>query len=168
MDSKEKLNKQISEAAWNVFYTYIAHWNIVERLKNQQSVIKVLEIVLLALTTAGIIATLSRGISWLSWLSGLCSAGALFLNLYSLHFNLPDKIKAHTDAANELWDVREDYKSLLVDFNDLAIDDIRKMRNDLTNRTSHINKKYPGTDEKSFEKAKENKARYIFEKGEAE
>lgn len=163
-----KLRKQITDAAGNVFYTQIAHWIIVNRLKKWNTVLKVSQIVLTAATTAGLIATISSGVSWLSWLSGFCSAAALFLNLYSLHFKLPDQIKEHTAAANELWDVREGYKSLLVDFADLPVEEIRKKRDELIDKVSQINKKYPGTDNKSFKKAQKIKQDYIFDEGEAE
>lgn len=84
-----------------------------------------------------------------------------------LSFNLPDKIKAHTDAANELWDVREAYKSLLNDLDDLELDQIRENRDALTERVSQINKKYPGTDGKSFKQAQADIGKYQFEDGEA-
>ena len=69
-----------------------------------------------------------------------------------LNFNVSDDIKKHTDAANELWDVREAYKSLLVDFDALTDEEIRSKRDTLIAEISRINKAYPGTDEKSFAK----------------
>lgn len=83
-----------------------------------------------------------------------------------LNFNLPDNIKSHTDAANELWDVRETYKSLMIDLDDLELDEIRIKRDALIERVSQINKKYPGTDDKSFKQAQADIAKYQFEDGE--
>ena len=107
------------------------------------------------------------GISALSWIGGATSAIALGLNLYSLNFNLSDEIKSHKDAANELWDVREAYRSLLTDFDTLEIKDIQKRRDDLIGRVGDINKKYPGTDDKAFKKAQEKLKDYKFKDGEA-
>lgn len=167
MDGKEKLRIQISDSLGNVLYTYSAHWNIANRLKRQYFWTKVVQIVLNALTTAGLITTISQGVSAFSWLSGLCSAGTLFLDFYMLNFNPAEDIKKHTDAANELWDVREAYKSLWVDFEVLQTKEIREKRNDLNKALGIINKKYPGTDEKSFDKARAEIGKYVFAEGES-
>lgn len=165
---REKLRNQITDAAGNVLYTYSAQWIIVNRLKKQYRYIKITQIVLTALSTGGFLTALIAGISWLSWIGGLTSAIALGLNLYMLNFNVDDDIKKHTDAANELWDVREAYKSLLVDFDTLADDELRGKRDELVADVSKINKKYPGTDEKSFSQAQKEIGKYIFDEGEAE
>lgn len=166
-EATKRLLSQITDAAGNVLYTYDAHWNIVNRLRSRQAGIKVTQIVLTALSTGGFLTSVIAGIPWLSWVGGLTSAVALALNLYSLNFDLPAQIKSHTDAANELWDVREAYKSLLVDFDELNNDDIRKRRDAITISVSRINKAYPGTDSKSFAQAQKNIGNYMFEKGEA-
>ena len=168
MDNKEKLRNQISEAAGNILYTFSAHWNIANRLKKRYQIIKITQIVLMALSTTGFLASLISGVSWLSWIGGLTSAVALGLNLYMLNFNVTEEIKKHTDAANELWDVREAYKSLLVDFDDLSEDDIRKKRDKLIEAVGKVNKAYPGTDEKAFTKAQKEIGKYTFDDGEAE
>ena len=165
---REKLRNQITDAVGNVLYTYSAHWIIVNRLKKQYRYIKITQIVLTALSTGGFLTTLISGISWLSWIGGLTSAIALGLNLYMLNFNVADDIKKHTDAANELWDVREAYKSLLVDFDTLAADELRGKRDELAADVSKINKEYPGTDEKSFSQAQKEIGKYIFDEGETE
>ena len=168
MDKKERLKKQIVESAGNVIYTYAAHWIIVNRLETRFTWLKWIQIILTVLTTAGIIETIARGVSWLSWVSGILSAASLGVTLYMLNFNMEEKTKEHKDAANELWEVREAYKSLIVDFDDLDIDVIRNQRDSMTERISQINKSYPGTDEKAFEKAQKEIGKYTFEEGEVE
>lgn len=163
MDSQEKLRTQIMESAGNVYYTYSAHWNIANCLQGCYSFMKIIQMILTAITTVGLIAEISQNTNWLK----ICSAGALFLNLYMLNFNIPDKIKAHTSAANDLWEVREGYKSLLVDFNDMSLEAIRAKRDKLTESVSMINKKYPGTDNKSFKKAQSDISKYTYSDGEA-
>lgn len=168
MENKNrKLKDQIIEAAGNVQYTFIAHWNIVNRLKNQYWIIKIAQIVLTALAAGGFLTSLISGVSQLSWLGGLTSAIALGINLYMLNFNLPDNIKQHTEAANALWEVRERYKSLIVDFDSIEIDVVRERRDKLIQAVSDINKRYPGTDEKSFIKTQNDIGKYEFTDGEA-
>lgn len=162
------MRNQIAGSAGNVFYTYLVHWNIVNRLQKQYKGIKVLQIILTALSTGGFLTSILSGIAWLSWLGGLTSAVALGLNLYMLNFNVDDDIKKHTEAANELWDVREAYKALLTDFDVLSDEEIRAKRDGLTHEVSRINKAYPGTNEKAFKKAQREIGKYTFEDGEAE
>lgn len=160
--TRNKLIRQLSDAAGNVLYTYDAHWIIVNRLKTRQDVLKITQICLTALSTGGFLASVIAGVPWLSWIGGLTSAIALGLNLYSLNFNLPSDIKSHTDAANELWDVREAYRSLLTDYDELPNDKIRAKRDEITQMVSCINKKYPGTDSKAFAEAQKNVQNYMF------
>lgn len=166
-NSRRKLLSQISDSAGNVLYTYSAHWAMVNRLRSRQTGIKITQIILTALSTGGFLASIIAGVPWLSWVGGFTSATALGLNLYSLNFNLPSDIKSHTDAANELWDAKEAYRSLFCDFDELTNDEIRIRRDEITNKVSLINKKYPGTDDKAFKKAQKDIKNYMFEKGES-
>ncbi len=72
-----------------------------------------------------------------------------------------------TDAANELWEVREKYKSLITDFESLDVTEVRSRRDSLIMAVSKINKEYPGTDEKSFSNAQTDICKYEFSEGEA-
>lgn len=168
MDTKEKLRSQIIDATGNIQYTYSAHWNIVNRLKRRFIIIKIFQITLSAVSTCGVLTAIIANWSWLAWAGAVLSAIALGLNLYMLSFNLPNSIKDHVDAANELWSVREAYKSLLVDFDDLSTEQIRDKRDRLSEVVSQINKRSPGTDEKSFRKAQKEIGNYTFQDGEAE
>ena len=44
---------------------------------------------------------------------------------------IPEIIKQHIEAANELWEVREKYKSLLVDIDVIDETEIRHKRDSL-------------------------------------
>ena len=168
MDSRQMLRNQISDSAGNVLYTYSAHWKIVGRLKKQYFWIKIVQIMLTAISAGGFLATVLSGIPELSWICGLASVIALFLNLYMLNFNPAEDIKKHRDAANELWAVREAFKSLVVDFDDLSIDVIREKRDLLNQKLKEIYDRYPGTDEKGFKKAQLEISKYKFDEGESQ
>ncbi len=168
MDYREKLRKQIKEAGANVCYTYVAHWIIVNSANSLYRKLKSCQIVFSSASATGVIAFFIANISWLGWLGSFASAITLGLNLYMLNFNAAEKIKKHTDAANDLWKIRESYKSLLVDFDYLSVGEIRENRDRLTDEVSRVNKAYPGTDENSFKKAQQAIGRYIFDDGEVE
>lgn len=164
---KKMLKNQIEDLAGNVIYTYSAHWNIVARLKRQYKFLQVIQIVLTALSTCGFLATIIAGISYLSWLGGATSALALAINLYMLNFNIPKAIESHRAAANALWDVRESYRSLLIDFHELTEQEIRQKRDELIHKVSEINKRYPETDDESFKLAQKDINKYGFSDNEA-
>ena len=164
----EIIRKQITDSAGNVLYSYSAHWIIVKRMKKWQTFFKVIQIILTALSTGGFLTVAFSKHPYLAyWIGGLSSATSLAIHLCLLNFDMPDLIKKHTDAANDLWDVREDYKTLLIDYDLLDFEQIRCQRDHLKDRVSEINKKYPETDDKSFLKAKKSIGKYVFEDGEA-
>ena len=167
MDMKTTVKNQIAESAANVQYTFIAHWNMVDRFEKKHKLIKILQIVLTAISTGGFLALLLEIAPSLSWLGALCAALSLALNLYTYRFNLQDDINKHTQAANELWEIREKYKFILSDFENLDENEIRQKRDMLMEAVSHINKSFPGTDKKSFIYAQKHFSDYKYEKGEA-
>lgn len=59
----------------------------------------------------------------------------------------------HIKAANCLWKVREEYLSLLTDFDTLNAEEIMQRRNQLINRSADIYDTAPITDAKSYVEA---------------
>ena len=145
-----KLESQIREAFGKVVYTYTAHHKIVDNLIWWQNLLKKAQIFLTAISTGGFLTNLLIDKTWLNWLGGVPAALSLGLNLYSKDFNLPEEIKKHKDAANELWNIRETYLSLLTDFEILSDEQIREKRDVLQSRVDYVNRTYPGTDAKGY------------------
>lgn len=107
------------------------------------------------------------------WIQGFCHRSfgtleALYARRYHDRFGAVYRLRLYRHAVNELWDVREAYKSLLVDFDALTDEEIRSKRDTLIAEISRINKAYPGTDEKSFAKVQKEIRKYTFEDGESE
>ena len=59
----------------------------------------------------------------------------------------------HKKAADNLWLIREEYFSLLTDFNSLDIEIIRKRRDDLIHRTAAIYETAPTTGKIAYRRA---------------
>ena len=154
MNSRDKIKELLIDNYSAVVYTYYAHWMMVDKYKARSQALKITSIVLTAMSTVGFITFLSETFSFLSWVPIVTSALALGLNLYSLNFNIDEKIKQHKNAAQELWDVREAYEALFSDFDDLTIEAIRDKRKELTDRVGVINKSYFTTDKREYEKAR--------------
>lgn len=168
---REKLKSQIKGAYGKVVYTYTAHHKFAARLIKQKNTIKGTQIILTAISTVGFLATVITNQVLLSWLGGITAALSLGLNLYTKDFNLQEDIQKHKDAADDLWDVRETYISLLTDFDILNEDNIREQREKLQDAVSKINRKYPGTDGKSYAEAQnalQNEEEQTFREGEVD
>ena len=96
----------------------------------------------------------------------------IYLEFLSTHsYTLQAQIQEHVDAANDLWLVREKYQSLIIDFDGLETPQIQTVRTEIMNSVDLINRKYPGTDPRSYRKAqkalKEDEEQY-FAPGEAD
>ncbi len=170
IEYRRKLKSQLVDAHGKIVYTYTAHHKMVDRFEWHIKCIKFTQIVLTAISSIGFIATVFWERLGLCWIGGIPAAISLGLNLYTKDFNLQENIQQHINAANALWDVREAYVSLITDFDILTLDEIRRKRDELQNEVSCINKKYPGTDIKSFKKARKalQEEEQTFKNGEAE
>jgi SMODS and SLOG-associating 2TM effector domain family 4 len=66
---------------------------------------------------------------------------------------LVETSQSHQKAADALWKIREEYVSLLTDFDLLEREEIMDRRDDLQNRTAKIYVQSPRTDTKSYSEA---------------
>lgn len=127
-DYREKLHGQIREAFGKVVYTYMTHIEMANLLIRKNRCLKTIQIILSSISTVGFLADVITNQILLTWLAGISAALSLALNLYFKDRNLADEIRSNTETSNELWKIREDYISLLTDFQVLTDEDIRKKR----------------------------------------
>ncbi len=155
MDTNSQVHRnglriQLKEAHGKVLYTYTAHWKMVDALAIKNRNIKYVQIALSAISTGGFIGSLITNETLLTAIGGIFSTILLALNLYFKDFNLNAEITRHTAAANALWEVREQYISLLTDFPGIEVDEICQRRDELQSKTAEIYKSAPKTDSKSY------------------
>jgi SMODS and SLOG-associating 2TM effector domain family 4 len=148
-----KLESQIREAYGRVVYTTTCHNKIIHRLLSKNNNIQVWQIILSALTTGSFLATILSSKVAAGYVGTVFSIALLILNAYSKNFDLVEIAQTHQKAADALWKIREEYVSLLTDFDYLEIEEIMKRRNDLQNRTAEIYAGSPKTDAKSYKEA---------------
>lgn len=168
---RNELRAQLVYLHGRVVYTYTAHHKIQNRLERLNTGVKITQIVLTAISTGSFLATVITNQYLLAWIGGIASALSLGLNLYMKDSNLNSRIKNHKDAADELWDIREKYFSLITDFDDLQIGEIRTKRDEIQREWSNLNRKYPGTDRigyKAAQQSLQNEEEQTFNEGEAE
>ncbi|PEF44618.1 hypothetical protein CON22_20765 [Bacillus cereus] len=150
-----KLESQIREAYGRVVYTYTCHNKIIQRLLSKNNRLKIYQIVLSSLTTGGFLATILTDTVTAGVIGALISVILLILNAYTKNFDLVETAQTHQKASDALWIIREEYVSLLTDFELLTVEEIMKRRDDLQNRTAEIYAQSPRTDAKSYEAAQQ-------------
>jgi protease II len=148
-----KLESQIREAYGRVVYTLTCHNKIVQRLLSKNNTFKVWQIVLSALTTGSFLATILSSKVIAGLLGAVISIALLILNAYTKNFDLVETAQAHQKTADALWKIREEYVSLLTDFDLLEASEIMERRDDLQNRTAEIYAQSPRTDARSYKEA---------------
>src|SRR5690606_23929620 len=77
------------------------------------------------------------------------------LNTYMKDYDLGEITQKHTNAANELWDIRETYFSMLTDIKteNLSINQIINQRDELQKRLLNIYSGSPRTNSKAYKAA---------------
>ncbi|MBA9086592.1 protease II [Fontibacillus solani] len=145
-----KLESQIREAYGRIVYTFTCHNKIVQRMLSKNEKIKLLQIVLSALTTGGFIVAIIADEKIASILGAFVSVSLLILNAYTKNFDLVETAQSHQKAADALWVIREEYVSLLTDFELLDDDAVMAKRSELQNRSAEVYAQSPRTDSKSY------------------
>ncbi|MGQ0437503.1 SLATT domain-containing protein [Bacillus sp. B-TM1] len=148
-----KLESQIREAYGRIVYTFTCHNKMIQRLLAKNNNIKFWQIALSALTTGSFLVTILLNEVLAGFVGAVISVILLILNAYTKDFQLVETAQAHQKAADALWRIREEYVSLLTDFDLLEPSEIIKRRDDLQNRTAEIYDESPRTDAKSYEAA---------------
>lgn len=147
------LESQIREAFGKVTYSETCHDKFINRILKLDDRIKVGQIVLSGITTSGFVVTIFSDDKIASIIGAVVSVGLLILNTYTKNFNLSGIAQEHKKASDLLWKIREEYVSLLTDFELLSADEIRKKRDELQKRTADVYSNSPRTDFKSYQAA---------------
>lgn len=148
-----QLETQIREAYGRVVYTYTCHLKCAASSISKDKSIKLAQIILSALTTAGFISIIIENSYWASVAGGLISAILLIVSSMTKSFNLAEEANIHRVTANNLWIIREEYISLLTDFIILHDDDIKDARDSLSRRVHEVYSCSPLTTSRSYKEA---------------
>ena len=133
-----KLESQIREAYGRVTYTQTCHDK---------------RIILSSMTKGIFLVTIISNEKLSAIVGEVLSLVLLILNTYVKNFNLAEVSQKHQKASDLLWKIREEYVSLLTDFEILEMDEIMARRDELQNRTWKVYSNSPRTDSKSYAEA---------------
>ena len=148
-----KLESQRREAYGRVTYSQTCHDKFINRIVRLDDRIKLWQIILSGITTSGFVVAIFSDDNVASILGALVSLALLILNTYIKNFNLSGIAQEHKKASDLLWKIREEYVSLLTDFEMLDESEIRNKRDELQERTAEVYSNSPRTDSKSYQAA---------------
>ena len=148
-----KLESQIREAFGRVVYTQTCHEKKIKRLLQKSEIIKISQIVISAITTGSFLVTIFTDEKLSAILGAVLSLVLLIINTYTKNANLVEIAQEHQRASDLLWDIREQYVSLLTDFELLDTTTIMDKRDELQHRTWVVYSNSPRTDSKSYKEA---------------
>jgi hypothetical protein len=151
----EVVESQIRECYGRVVWTHKTHEKCADILNKRHGRIKFWQILLSALITTGILVAVFGESQLIGLLSALLSFLLTVLNTYTKQYDLGGIAQKHAEAALSIWNVRENYLSLLTDIKSgsVSIDEIMHKRQELQNDLYEIYKGAPRTISKGYDDA---------------
>jgi hypothetical protein len=154
---------QIRELYGRVAYTHKTHEKMAERKAALQHSIKLIQIVLSAISATGAVSVLVTDAAWAKVVTVLFATATLVVSAYVKDLDPGALAQKHRQIAADLWNIREAYLSLLTDLRDEAqsLEDLKGRRDDMQNRLHALYKSAPHTDGAAY-----MKAQYALQKNE--
>lgn len=151
----EILEAQIRECFGRVVYTHKTQEKCADIVLELHKKLKLGLIVISAIVTTSLLIKLFGDQQWALMLGVILSTILFGLNTYTKDYDLGEIAQKHTNAANELWDIRETYLSLLTDIraNQLSVKEIISIRDELQKRLHNIYTGSPRTNYKAYQAA---------------
>src|SRR6266511_3166608 len=145
--SRSILEGQLRECYGRVVYSHKTHEKCADILLSRLTSIKLWQIALSAITTAGFIGAVFGAGKIGAALGMIVSTGLLALNSYTKNYDLGELAQKHKQAANDLWIIREKYLSLLVDLamREKPLESLQKQRDELVEQLHTVYSGAPST-----------------------
>lgn len=148
---------QLRECYGRVVYTHKTHEKCADILFDRHKFIKVLQIILSAIVTGGLLTTFADGIVGIigGVIGTVVSTALLALNAYTKDYDLGEIAQKHRQAAADIWLIREEYLSLLVNMKAglLDMNEVIANRDTLLSRLHTIYAGAPSTNYKAYQAA---------------
>jgi len=157
-EARRILEGQLRECYGRVVYSHKTHEKCADILLARHSLIKVSQIVLSAITTAGFVSTFFPKTSAIGAAVGFgVSTALLVLNAYIKDYDLGELAQKHKRAASDIWLLRERYLSLLTDLAADArpLEALRGERDELVTALHTVYAGSPSTTHAAYKKAQE-------------
>ncbi|ANC54958.1 hypothetical protein A4249_15710 [Brevundimonas sp. GW460-12-10-14-LB2] len=150
------LEDQIRECYGRVVYSHKTYEKMGERCNDRLTHIKLAQLIFSAVTTVGVVGLVfTKNSNAYLFGTTILSLATLGLATYAKDIDPGGSAQKMKAAANQAWDIRESYLSLLTDMKvgDLSLSDIRQRRDDLQERLNAAHASAPQTDAKAYRAA---------------
>jgi len=115
VDSRALIEGQVRDCYGRVVYSHKTHEKCADILLLRLSRIKLWQIILSSITTAGFIAAIFGAGPVGAVIGVIASTTLLVLNAYTKNYDLGELAQKHRQAATDLWLLREKYLALITD-----------------------------------------------------
>jgi hypothetical protein len=149
---------QLRECYGRAVYSHKTHEKCADILLSRLARIKLLQIVLSAITTGSLLTTVLGSGKEAAVIGVIVSTALLVLNAYAKNYDLGELAQKHKQAANDIWLIREQYLSLLTDLasNSQNADGIRAERDRLVVALHAVYSGSPSTTYAAYRRAQES------------
>ena len=155
--SRNIFEGQLRECYGRVVYSHKTHEKCADILLSNLARIKLWQIILSAIITAGFIGAVF-GAGQVSAILGIIMSTALLaLNAYTKDYDLGELAQKHKQSASDLWIIREKYLSLLVDLalREKSLENLQQQHDKLIEQLHTVYSGAPSTTFKAYKKAQE-------------
>jgi hypothetical protein len=115
VDPRTLIQAQVRECYGRVVYSHKTHEKCADILLSRLSSIKLWQIILSSITTAGFLAAIFGAGPVGATVGVVVSTALLVLNAYTKNYDLGALAQKHRQAAADLWLIREKYLALITD-----------------------------------------------------
>jgi SMODS and SLOG-associating 2TM effector domain family 4 len=156
-DARAVIEGHLRECYGRVVYSHKTHEKCADILLSRLSAIKLWQIILSAVTTAGFIAAVLGAGRAGAIVGAVVATALLALNAYTKSSDLGELAQKHRQAGAELWFIREKYLSLLIDLRVAAkpIDVLQRERDELLDSLHSVYSGAPSTTYQAYRKAQD-------------
>lgn len=155
--ARKILEGQLRECYGRVVYSHKTHEKCADILLGNQRCIRISQIGLSAITTAGFLGVVFGSGTIGAVVGVIVSTTLLAVNSYTKNYDLGELAQKHRQAASDLWLIREKYLSLLVDLGmgEKPLEGLQEQRDGLIVDLHSIYSGAPSTTFRAYKRAQE-------------
>lgn len=162
MAPRSLIESQVRECYGRVVYSHKTHEKCADILISRLSRIKLWQIILSSITTAGFIAAIFGAGPAGAVIGSVVSTTLLVLNAYTKNHDLGELAQKHRQAAADLWLIREKYLALITDLRvgNESLEQVTDRRDAILESLHGVYSGAPSTTYRAYKKAQEALQRY--------
>lgn len=145
------IKSQLDDAYGKMVYSYTTHNKEVHLLKRKVNFFKLLNIILSAIATCGLISVVFE---WntrvIAILTAIVTTATLVISTYLKSSNIDESILKNKQTADKLWKLKQDFESLFTDFDTKEDIQLREDRDRLISRLEDVYANAPITSRKAY------------------